>query len=67
MKQGTFRKILCMFLLLIVSVGAFSLSAYAEGDTADYYLSYKKYSAAENPDGTGVPVLCPYRIKKLPH
>ena len=52
MKQGTFRKILCMFLLLIVSVGAFSLSAYAEGDTADYYLSYKKYSAAENPDGT---------------
>lgn len=42
-----------LFLLLMVFSAVFSLGASAADDSvkADYYLSYKKYIAAENPDG----------------
>ncbi len=52
MKKGTLKRVLCLFLLLAAAVGIFALPAFADGETADYYLSYKKYAAAENPDGS---------------
>ncbi|MBQ3379965.1 MAG: FTR1 family iron permease [Clostridia bacterium] len=54
MKKRGLRKLLCMFMLLAVAISAFSLAAYAaETDgSSEYYLSYKKYVAAVNPDGS---------------
>ena len=53
MQKRTMRRLLSALLLLIVFAGMSALTAYADGDAAaDYYLSYKKYVAAENPDGT---------------
>lgn len=52
-KQTTFKKALCLLLTLAAALCLFSASATAvQTETADYYLSYKKYMAAENPDGS---------------
>ena len=52
-KQTTFQKALCLLLTLAAALCLFSASAAAaQAETADYYLSYKKYMAAENPDGS---------------
>ncbi len=50
----TRKRLLCFFVMLVVAVSMLSFSAFAAGEneTADYYLSYKKYVAAQNPDGS---------------
>lgn len=57
MREKTLHKAFCLILMLLVTmVFVISLSArvYAAGNdgSGDYYLSYKKYVAAENPDGS---------------
>ena len=45
----------CLILMLFVIIGAFPLGVFAaeDGSTqAGYYMSYKKYVEAENPDGS---------------
>lgn len=45
----------CLILMLIVFIGSFPMSAFAAKDSgtqASYYLSFKKYKAAVDPDGT---------------
>ena len=40
-------------MLALIAMSMFSLTAFAAGeDSGEYYLSYKKYVAAENPDGS---------------
>ena len=48
------HRFLCLALAVLVLVGSFGISARAEDSDDDdtYYLSYKKYVAAENPDGS---------------
>ena len=48
------KRILCLLLVIAAAFGAFGVTVYAdeESEKADYYLSYKKYVAAENPDGS---------------
>ena len=44
----------CLILMLIAVIGAFPLNVFAaegSGEQSDYYLSYKKYKAAVDPDG----------------
>lgn len=52
MNMRTMKRVLCLLLLVAAAVSALSLTAFADGEKADYYLSYKKYAAAENPDGS---------------
>lgn len=62
MKTNYLKKTVCAFLIALLTVGFFTLKVFAdEGSGSDqdgqeteqtYYLSYKKYVAAENPDGT---------------
>ncbi len=52
MYKRTIGRLLCLLLVAAAAFCAFAVPAFAEGETADYYLSYKKYAAAENPDGT---------------
>ena len=52
-KKTSFQKALCLLLTLAAALCLFSAAAYAsQTETADFYLSYKKYMAAENPDGS---------------
>ena len=55
------KKAVCSILIAILAVGFFALNVFADGDSGNgdgqetkqtYYLSYKKYVAAENPDGS---------------
>ena len=44
-----------VFLLMVVLTGLYSMTAFAADDNGghqDFYLSYNKYKAAENPDGS---------------
>lgn len=52
MERKSFLRLFCLFMLLALTVNVFAVTAFADGETADYYLSYKKYTAAENPDGS---------------
>ncbi len=54
MKTKTLKSLLCLALFVTVLTSVFALPVYADIDNAaaDYYMSYKKYVAAENPDGT---------------
>ncbi len=54
MSRKTIKRIVCMLLILVLT-SAFTAAAFADEqeDTGDeYYLSYKKYVAAVNPDGS---------------
>lgn len=53
MRIRNYKLMIYLLMLMFAVSGIFSISAYAAGnaETADYYLSYKKYVAAENPDG----------------
>ena len=53
-KKKGIKRILCLLMLVLMTVGMLSVTAFAaEGDgSATYYLSYKKFVAAENPDGS---------------
>ncbi len=49
------RQIVCILLLALAAVSVFAVTAYAdeqENVGEEYYLSYKKYVAAVNPDGS---------------
>ena len=52
MRIRNYKLMIYLLMLMFAVSGIFSISAYAAGnaETADYYLSYKKYVAAENPD-----------------
>lgn len=52
MNRGMLKRVICLLMVLIAASAIFAMPAFAEGETADYYLSYKKYVAAENPDGS---------------
>ena len=45
-------RIVCILALLLMALGMFSSAAQAAGSDSTYYLSYKKYVEAENPDGS---------------
>ena len=51
MKTKSLRRFFAALLLLVLALGLLSVTAQASGD-GTYYLSYKKYVAAENPDGS---------------
>ena len=51
MYRVKYKNIFFVILFLILSVGAFSFRTYAADSKADYYLSFKKFSQAENPNG----------------
>lgn len=49
------KAVSCLILMLIVFIGSFPLNLFAAEDSssqAGYYMSYKKYKAAVDPDGT---------------
>ena len=49
------KAVSCLILMMIVFIGSFSVSVFAadEGSAqAEYYMSYKKFKAAVDPDGT---------------
>lgn len=53
MNNKTAKRIICLIALLILSVGLFRVAAFADDDdSGEYYLSYKKYVAATNADGS---------------
>lgn len=53
MKNHVITRILGICMLVVLAVHSLSATTYAEdGEKADYYLTYKKYVAAENPDGS---------------
>lgn len=54
MKKRIWKTVVCLFLFLMAMMGmsSFSVMAAEDSEKADYYLSYKKYVAAENPDGS---------------
>ena len=45
-------RIICILALLLLTFVMFSSAAQAAGSDSTYYLSYKKYVEAENPDGS---------------
>ena len=70
-KQTTFKKALCLLLTLAAALCLFSAAAAAaQTETADYYLSYKKFVAAEDPrfcvTPQGLDVLTAYLSKEEP-
>lgn len=52
--NASIRKIICVVLIMIFATSMFSLLTMADDEDSsdEYYLSYKKYVAAVNPDGT---------------
>ena len=54
MKNNTMKKIICLAALMLIFVSIFRVAAFADDEDAsgDYYLSYKKYVAATNADGS---------------
>ncbi len=54
MKFRSKLALMCVFMVLLALAGMFSVTAFAAEDStgAAFYLSYKKYIAAENPDGS---------------
>lgn len=54
MENKKVRKIICIFALMLLFVSIFSMTALASDDEGsdEYYLSYKKYVAATNADGS---------------
>ena len=54
MNKKWLRRGFAMLMLLVLTVGMLSATVFAEetDDGAEYYLSYKKYVAATNPDGS---------------
>lgn len=52
MNSAAPKRVFCFLLALIAAFSSLGLSAFADSETADYYLSYKKFVAAENPDGS---------------
>ena len=51
MYRAKAKNIFCVIIFLILSVGMFSFKAYAADGKSDFYLSFKKFSQAENPNG----------------
>lgn len=47
-------RVLCIFMLVLTLCSLFSVNAFASGsqDDSNYYLSFKKYKEAVNPDGS---------------
>jgi len=53
MKRSLLKKAICLLLAIAAALCVCSTTAFAaESGKSDYYLSYKKYVAAENPDGS---------------
>ena len=51
MKKAAAR-LFSLLLVLLLAITVFPTTAFADEGSADYYLSFKKFSAAENPDGS---------------
>lgn len=51
MRKRVLHSAVCVLLVLVASLSIFATTAFAE-ESGEYYLSYKKYVAAVNPDGS---------------